>query len=75
MKLLSTTISIAVYKAMSPRQLAVLIRGDRRCIEPGQGGERFCYLKLEWHLLKRNAVSVSAGPVRLYPHWLEPHAL
>jgi hypothetical protein len=46
MKLLSTANAITVYKAMSPRQLAALIRADWRCIEPGQGGERFCYLKL-----------------------------
>lgn len=46
MKLSSIPNTIAVYKAMSPQQFAALIRADWRCIEPGQGGERFCYLKL-----------------------------
>ena len=52
MTLLSIPNTIAVYKAMSPQQLAALIRADWRRIEPGQGGERFCYLKLQWYLLQ-----------------------
>lgn len=38
--------TIALYQALSPRQLAALIRADWRCIEPGGGGEHFIYLKL-----------------------------
>ncbi len=39
--------TIAVYQAMSPEQLAALIRADWRRIEPGQGGEHFFFLKLQ----------------------------
>lgn len=39
--------TIAVYQAMSPEQLAALIRADWRRIEPGQGGEHFLFLKLQ----------------------------
>jgi hypothetical protein len=38
--------TITLYQALSPRQLAALIRADWRCIEPGGVGEHFIYLKL-----------------------------
>jgi hypothetical protein len=38
--------TITLYQALSPRQLAALIRADWRRIEPGWAGEQFIYLKL-----------------------------
>jgi hypothetical protein len=38
--------TVALYQAMSPQQLAALIRADWRRLEPGQGGEHFFFLKL-----------------------------
>jgi hypothetical protein len=38
---------LRLYQAIGPQQLEVLIRADRRCIEPGRSGERFCLLKVE----------------------------
>ena len=38
--------TIALYQALSPQQLAALIRDDWRRIEPGWGGEHFIYLKV-----------------------------
>lgn len=46
MKPLQYMETIALYQALSPQQLAALIRADWRCIEPGWGGEHFIYLKL-----------------------------
>ena len=46
MKPLPFSNTIALYQAMSPQQLAALIRADWRRIEPDQGGERFFYLKI-----------------------------
>ena len=46
MKKLSKLKTIALYQAMSPQQLAALIRADWRRIEPGRGGEHFYFLKL-----------------------------
>jgi hypothetical protein len=39
--------TVVVYQTLSPGQLAVLEGSDWRCISPGQGGEYFCYLKLQ----------------------------
>lgn len=43
-----TTLSahVSLYQAISPLQLAALIRADWGHIEPGGGGERFACLKL-----------------------------
>lgn len=38
--------TIALYMAMSPEQLATLIRANWRRIDPGRDGEHFHYLKL-----------------------------
>ena len=46
MKPLQHRETIALYQALSPKQLAALIRADWRRIEPGWGGEHFVYLKL-----------------------------
>ncbi len=46
MKPIALNINISLYQALSPLQLAALIRADWRRIEPGQGGERFTCLKL-----------------------------
>ncbi len=46
MKPLAHRETIALYQALSPQQLAALIRADWRRIEPGWGGEHFVYLKL-----------------------------
>jgi len=46
MKILPHRPMLALYQTLSPVQLAALERADWRRIEPGQGGEFFCYLKL-----------------------------
>ena len=46
MKPLPHSKTIALYQAVSPQQLAALIRADWRRIEPDQGGECFLFLKL-----------------------------
>ncbi|MBT4521524.1 MAG: hypothetical protein HOC23_16110 [Halieaceae bacterium] len=46
MKALTHSSTIALYQALSPAQLAALIRADWRRIEPDQGGELFLFLKL-----------------------------
>ncbi|MFT6286482.1 MAG: hypothetical protein ACJA09_001230 [Alcanivorax sp.] len=46
MKPLQHRETIALYQALSPKQLAALIRADWRRIEPGWDGEHFLYLKL-----------------------------
>lgn len=39
--------SCTLYQALSPCQFTALVRADWRRIEPGRGGELFCYLKLQ----------------------------
>ena len=46
MKRTPIEMNISLYQALSPLQLAALIRADWRHIEPGRGGERFTCLKL-----------------------------
>jgi hypothetical protein len=45
-KPLPMEMNITLYQALSPLQLAALIRADWRHIEPGRGGELFTCLKL-----------------------------
>lgn len=46
MKPMPLEMNISLYQALSPLQLAALIRADWRHIEPGRGGERFTCLKV-----------------------------
>lgn len=65
MKPMPVEMTISLYQALSPVQLAALIRADWRHIEPGRGGERFIGLKLnqcyaemvarQWHLPSHGA--------------------
>jgi len=47
MKILKHLPTLAVYQTLCPEQLAALDRAAWRRIEPGRGGEHFCYLKLQ----------------------------